>query len=79
MKAEGDMYDVWGDRGPLLCVGSSPDKDNCFYCICAIPDVRFLYIIQVELVQQVIDGVTLLVNMEKRLEKRLSIEHLVPK
>jgi creatine kinase len=34
---------------------------------------------EVELVQQVIDGVTLLVNMEKRLEKGLSIEHLFPR
>lgn len=34
---------------------------------------------EVELVQQVIDGVTLLVNMEKRLERGLSIEHMIPK
>jgi len=34
---------------------------------------------EVELVQQVIDGVNLLIAMEKRLEKRLTIEHLIPK
>nr|CAB3231446.1 creatine kinase U-type, mitochondrial-like [Phallusia mammillata] len=34
---------------------------------------------EVELVQQVIDGVSLLVDMEKKLEKKQSIQHLIPK
>ncbi|CAK8693918.1 unnamed protein product [Clavelina lepadiformis] len=34
---------------------------------------------EVELVQQVIDGVGLLVEMEKKLEKKQNIHHLVPK
>uniref|UniRef100_H2YTF1 creatine kinase n=1 Tax=Ciona savignyi TaxID=51511 RepID=H2YTF1_CIOSA len=34
---------------------------------------------EVELVQQVIDGVSLMVDMEKKLEKKQSIQHLIPK
>lgn len=34
---------------------------------------------EVQLVQMVIDGVNLLINMEKRLEKNKSIEDLMPK
>ena len=34
---------------------------------------------EVELVQSVIDGVNLLINIEKRLEKNKSIEDLIPK
>lgn len=34
---------------------------------------------EVELVQSVIDGVNLLINMEKRLEKKKSIDDLIPK
>ena len=35
--------------------------------------------LQVELVQTVIDGVNLLIDMEKQLEKGRSIDHLVPR
>ena len=34
---------------------------------------------EVELVQVVIDGVNLLINIEKRLEKNKSIDDLIPK
>ena len=34
---------------------------------------------EVELVQSVIDGVNLLINIEKRLEKNKSIDDLIPK
>lgn len=34
---------------------------------------------EVELVQSVIDGVNLLINMEKRLEKNKAIDDLIPK
>lgn len=34
---------------------------------------------EVELVQTVIDGVNLLINIEKRLEKNKSIDDLIPK
>lgn len=34
---------------------------------------------EVELVQTVIDGVNLLINMEKRLEKNKGIDDLIPK
>nr|BAG71435.1 creatine kinase Mt-CK3 [Molgula tectiformis] len=34
---------------------------------------------EVQLVQEVIDGVNLLIDMEKKLEKRQSINHLIPK
>ena len=34
---------------------------------------------EVELVQAVIDGVNLLINMEKRLEKNKAIDDLIPK
>ena len=34
---------------------------------------------KVELVQVVVDGVDLLIDMEKELEKGRSIDHLVPK
>ena len=38
-----------------------------------------VYLIQVELVQVVVDGVDLLIEMEKVLEKGKSIDHLFPK
>nr|XP_026689842.1 creatine kinase S-type, mitochondrial-like [Ciona intestinalis]XP_026689843.1 creatine kinase S-type, mitochondrial-like [Ciona intestinalis] len=34
---------------------------------------------EVQLVQEVVDGVSLMIDMEKKLEKRQSIQHLIPK
>ncbi len=43
----------------------------CYYIIC-------LFVWQVELLQTVVKGVELLIEMEKRLERRRSIDDLLP-
>jgi len=45
----------------------------------SIPVFFHSVFVQVQLVQQVINGVSLLVDMEKKLERRQSINTLIPK
>ena len=47
-------------------------------CVCVCVNASVLCD-QVELVQTVVDGVNLIVEMEKTLEKGKSIDHLIPK
>ena len=51
----------------MLCEGAFVLLTSSFFCV------------QVQLVQQVVDGVNLLVEMEKKLEKGESIDSLMPK
>ena len=56
---------------PRICVISHAHTTDMCYITC--------FILQVQLVQAVVDGVNLLVEMEKRLEKGRRIDDLIPK
>ena len=49
------------------------------YIVCLLNYTVYFVVAQVQLVQEVVDGVNLLVEMEKKLEKGESIDSLMPK